>query len=58
MIQRENNLDDLIEAIQDHIEWLITTDEDDIECISIGNLEGVLGLFFNKRIKITIDESE
>jgi len=58
MIQRENNLGDLIEAIQDNIEWLSTSDEDDIECISIENLEGILGLFFNKRIKLTIDESK
>lgn len=58
-MQRENNLDDLIEAIQDNIEWLTTTEEDgDVECIGIENLEGILGLFFNKRIKLTIDESE
>lgn len=55
MIQRENNLDDLIEAIQDNTEWLTTSDEDEIECIGIENLEGILKKFFNKTIKITQD---
>ena len=53
MIQKENNLDDLIEAIQDNTEWLTTTEDDEIECISIENLEGILSKFFNKTIKIS-----
>ena len=53
MKQKENNLDDLIEAIQDNTEWLTTSDEDEVECISIENLEGILQKFFNKPIKIS-----
>ena len=53
MTQRENNLDDLIEAIQNETEWLSTSDEDEIECIGIENLEGILQKFFNKTIKIS-----
>ena len=53
MIQRENNLDDLITAIQNETEWLTTTEDDEIECISIENLEGILSKFFNKTIKIS-----
>ena len=55
MIQRENNLDDLITAIQNETEWLTTTEDDEIECIGIENLEGILQKFFNKTIKITQD---
>ena len=53
MIQRENNLDDLITAIQNETEWLTTTEDDEIECIGIENLEGILQKFFNKPIKIS-----
>jgi hypothetical protein len=53
MIQRENNLDDLITAIQNDTEWLTTTEDDEIECIGIENLEGILQKFFNKSIKIS-----
>jgi len=55
MKQKENNLFDLIEAIEDNIEWLDTLEEDEIECISIENLEGILSKFFNKTIKINKD---
>ena len=53
MIQRENNLDDLITAIQNDTEWLTTTEDDEVECIGIENLEGILQKFFNKPIKIS-----
>lgn len=53
MIQKENNLDDLITAIQNETEWLTTTEDDEIECIGIENLEGILQKFFNKPIKIS-----
>ena len=53
MIQKENNLDDLITAIQNETEWLTTTEDDEVECIGIENLEGILQKFFNKPIKIS-----
>jgi hypothetical protein len=46
---------DLIEAIQQETEWLSTTDEDEIECISIENLEGILSRIFNQKINIKQD---
>jgi hypothetical protein len=52
MIQKQHNLDDLIKAIQNEIEWLSTTEEDEIECISIENLEGILTKFFQTKIKL------
>jgi len=46
-------INDLVECIQDQIEWLSTTEEDEIKCISIENLEGILSEYFEKEIKIS-----
>lgn len=46
---------DLIKTIQSHIEFLETTEGDEIECIGIENLEGILSEFFNKTIKLSIN---
>jgi hypothetical protein len=43
---------DLIEEIQQNREWLETTENDEVECISIENLEGILTRYFNETIKI------
>ena len=53
MTQRPNNFEDLIEAIQENTEWLQTTEEDEVECISIENIEVILKYFFKKTIKLT-----
>jgi hypothetical protein len=53
MIQREHNIDDLVEAIKSEIEWFETTEGDDLECIGIENLEGILQRFLNTPIKLT-----
>jgi hypothetical protein len=55
MIQRPNNLDDLIESIQNEIEWLETSEGDEIECIGIENLSGILSKYFNKTIILSED---
>jgi hypothetical protein len=55
MIQKENNLDDLITAIQNETEWLETTEGDEVECISIENLEGILNRIFNQQLNLTQD---
>ena len=47
---------DLIEAIQQETEWLSTTDGEEIECISIESLEGILSRIFNQKINIKQDE--
>lgn len=44
---------DLVESIQENIEWLSTTEEDEIECISIENLEGILSKYFKTEIKLS-----
>jgi hypothetical protein len=55
MTQRPNNFEDLIEAIQENTEWLQTTEEDEIECIGIENLEGILSKYLGTPIKLTQD---
>jgi hypothetical protein len=44
---------ELKEAIKDNIEILSTTEEDEVECIGIENLEGILSKYFNTEIKLT-----
>ena len=50
------NTEELIQEIQDNIEWLHTTEEDEVECISIENLEGILTRHFGKPIKLSKNE--
>jgi hypothetical protein len=52
------SIEELIEQIQNNTEWLSTTEEDDVECISIENLEGLLTTFFNKRILISEEHEQ
>lgn len=46
---------DLIAEIQQETEWLSTTAGDEVECISIENLEFILTKFANTRILISED---
>ena len=46
-------INELIEEIQNNVEWLSTTDEDEIECIGIENLEGILSKYLGVTIKLT-----
>jgi hypothetical protein len=36
-------------------EWLETTEGDEVECISIENLEGILNRIFNQQLNLTQD---
>lgn len=47
---------DLITAIQQETEWLSTTDGDEVECISIENLEGILTRLVGLRVVISENE--
>lgn len=51
-----NKLAKLINDIQDNVEWLETTEGDEVECIGIENLEGLLSEYFGEKIKLTQDE--
>lgn len=48
-------LEELVYEIQKNTEWLETTHQDSVECISIENLEEVLNNVFG--IKINISQS-
>jgi hypothetical protein len=50
----DNELEMLEEEIKENIEWLSTTEDDEVECIGIENLEVILTRFFNKKISLTI----
>lgn len=47
------NVQSLIDAIQAETEWLETTEGDEIECIGIENLEGILSEYLGFNIKLT-----
>jgi hypothetical protein len=47
------NVQDLINSIQAETEWLQSTQEDDVECISLESLEGILSRYFEFKIKLT-----
>lgn len=46
-------IDNLVREIQESIEWLETTEGDEVECIGIENLEGILARHFGKPIKLS-----
>ena len=45
----------LKQEIQDNIEWLSTTEDDEVECIGVENLEVILSKFLKKEIKLTLE---
>lgn len=47
------NVQSLIDAIQAETEILSTSEGDEIECIGIENLEGILSRYFEFKIKLT-----
>jgi hypothetical protein len=47
------DLDELTRKIQDETEWLSTTEGDEIECIGIENLEGILNRLLNVELKLS-----
>jgi len=47
------NVQKLIEDIQSETEWLETSEGDEVECIGIENLEGILSRYFDFKIKLT-----
>ena len=41
--------EEFLESIDNHIEWLETTEGDEVECISIENLKQQLKIYFNEQ---------
>jgi hypothetical protein len=50
----DNELEMLEETIMEQIEFLQTTNGDEIECISIENLESILTKFFHRKISLSL----
>jgi hypothetical protein len=46
-------INELIIQIQNDTEWLSTTQGDEIECIGIENLQGILSKYLGITIKLT-----
>lgn len=51
----DDQLNMIKQEIQDNIEWLSTTEDDEVECIGIENLEGIISRVFKREIKLTLD---
>lgn len=51
----DDQLEILEEEIKENIEWLGTSSRDEIECISVENLEAVLTRFFGRKISLTLE---
>jgi hypothetical protein len=54
MVVKDEQLELLEEEIKENIEWLSTTEDDEVECIGIENLEGILTRFFHRKISLTL----
>ena len=50
----DNELEMLEEEIMEQIEWLSTSNRNEVECISIENLESILTKFFNRKISLSL----
>lgn len=51
----DDELERLEEEIKENIEWLSTTEDDEVECIGIENLEAILTRFFHRKITLTLN---
>jgi len=54
MVVKDDLLEALEEEIKENIEWLSTTEDDEVECIGIENLEGILTRFFGRKISLSL----
>jgi hypothetical protein len=50
----DNELEMLEETIMEQVEFLQTTNNDELECISMENLEAVLTKFFGRKISLSL----
>jgi hypothetical protein len=51
----DNEIEMLEEEIKENIEWLGTSSRDEVECVSVENLEAILTRFFNRKITLTLE---
>jgi hypothetical protein len=48
----DDNIYFLEEEIKENIEWLSTTEDDEVECIGVENLEAILSKFIGRKIDL------
>ena len=49
-------INQLIDKLKDNTEWLQTLEGDEVECISMENLQAILQQFLNVHLKLTTDD--
>jgi hypothetical protein len=49
-------INQLIDKIKDNVEWLQTTEGDEIECISMENLQGILQQYLKVNLNLRSDD--
>ena len=49
-------INQLIDKIKDNVEWLQTTEGDEVECISMENLQGILQKYLQVNLNLKSDE--
>ena len=49
-------INQLIDKIKDNAEWLQTTEGDEVECISMENLQGILQKYLNVNLNLRSDD--
>lgn len=49
-------INQLIDKIKDNVEWLQTTDGDEVECISMENLQEILQKYLNVNLNLRSDD--
>ena len=52
ILELKEKLERLEEEIKENVEWLYTTEDDEVECIGIENLEDILTKFFGTRVDL------
>jgi hypothetical protein len=50
----DKELETLEEEIMENVEWLTTTRNQELEVISVENLEAILTRFFHRKISLTL----
>ena len=52
ILEQKEKLERLEEEIKENVEWLYTTEDDEVECIGIENLESILTKFFGMKVDL------
>jgi hypothetical protein len=55
-MKKAMTVNDLIDKIKNYIEWMETTEGDEVECISIENLQAILSKFLGADINLHEDD--